>query len=687
MGPKLSGRGRASRTCDMQRFSTRSALSWPIVYLQEGDRRNNCPPQFPQHSRLARHLLSVLGSQVVFMVYLFCNSADRWSARYSRWVGMVGLMGLACVGMARAASPSDGSAQVAQRPHALEQRLNTLADRYFRDLQLLDPMYGTETTGEERFLDKLAITIAPQSIAKQRALMLRVQRQLQSMDVRRLPADAQTTYRVLQRRLSLGLQGMRFPSELLPIDQYGGLPAQMAQFATGQSLQPFETPAHYDAFLSRLARLPAWNDQAIANMRRGMALGITQPRELVERTIETLRPLVETAPESHMFAVALNHFPAALDAATQQRLRDAYRREIAQHQLPSLRKLSRFLAQEYLPRARTKAGLSALPHGAAWYSYRLRESTTTELSADAIHQMGLAEVARIRAEILRIQQQVGETGDLGDFMRDWGRRPAMRPFKTEREILDAYMALNRKIEAGLPTLFASQPRSLLDIRLEPEVTKATASDHYSGPSADGKRPGIFWAVIHKPEEYSTTSMTSLLLHEGQPGHHFHVARQQEMPLPLLRRYDWINAYGEGWALYAETLGHELGLYRNDPDALMGHLQMELHRAVRLVTDTGLHAKGWTREQSIRYMVTEEGQEPDEARRSTERYMAWPGQAVSYKIGALKIRELRDRAQKMQGERFSLPLFHEKVLEEGSLPLDELEKKIDRWLARSQRDTH
>lgn len=562
-------------------------------------------------------------------------------------------------------------------------KVDQIADRYFRDLQVLDPLFGTETTGEARFLDQLEVTIAPQSLHKQRALMRRVQRELRQLDVRRLPPEAQTTYRILERRVSLGLEGLRYPGELLPIDQYGGMPALMAQFATGQNLQPLETAAHYEAFLRRLKHLPAWNEQAIANMRRGITVGVTQPRELVERTLETLRPLVDATPEGHMFAAPLSRFPESFSGPTRERLRRAYLQEISAHQLPSLRKLTRFLADEYLPRARTTAGLSDLPNGKAWYTHRLRESTTTQLDADTIHRLGLSEVARIQAEIRRIQQQAGDSSSLGEFLHRWAQRPEVRPFKSEREVLDAYRALDARIEKGLSTLFARRPKAPLDIRAEPEVTRATASDHYSRPSADGSRPGLFWAVIMKPEDYATTGMTSLYLHEGQPGHHFHVARQQEMQLPLLRRYDWIEAYGEGWALYAETLGHELGLYREDPNALLGHLKMDLHRAVRLVTDTGLHAKGWTREQTIRYMITEEGQEPDEARRSTERYMAWPGQAVSYKIGALKIRELRDRSQKVLGPRFSLADFHEQVLDEGSLPLEMLEVKINRWLDQAR----
>jgi uncharacterized protein (DUF885 family) len=299
---------------------------------------------------------------------------------------------------------------------------------------------------------------------------------------------------------------------------------------------------------------------------------------------------------------------------------------------------------------------------------------------DEIHTLGLKEVARIHGEMEVIKKHFGYSGTLSAFLQAYAMRPEVRPFKTEKEVLDAYKALNSRISQELPRLFTRTPKATLEIRPEPELTKATASAHYDSPTPDGARPGIFFAVIMDPREYETTEMTSLFLHEGQPGHHFHLAGQQELPLPNFRKYDWITAYGEGWALYAETLGHQLGLYK-DPDALLGHLKMELHRAIRLVTDTGLHAKGWTREATIQYMMDAEGSTESDARRATERYMADPGQALAYKIGALKIRELRDRAQNALGTKFSYPTFHDQILSDGALPLDLLEKKIDGWISR------
>jgi uncharacterized protein (DUF885 family) len=257
-----------------------------------------------------------------------------------------------------------------------------------------------------------------------------------------------------------------------------------------------------------------------------------------------------------------------------------------------------------------------------------------------------------------------------------------KPFKTEGEIIDVYRKLNAQLQTKLPALFSLRPKTPLDLRLEPELSRATASDHYTPPAADGSRPGVFWSVVNDPTQYGSPGMVTLFLHEGQPGHHFHIALMQELGLPDFRKFGGNNAFTEGWALYAETLGTEMGLY-DKPEDWFGHLNDEMLRAVRLVVDTGMHAKGWTREQSIRYMRETLGYPEALARSETERYMAWPGQALGYKIGALKIQELRARAERELGPKFSLPKFHEIVLGEGTLPLALLEKKVDRWIAETK----
>ncbi|MBC7684702.1 MAG: DUF885 domain-containing protein, partial [Bdellovibrionales bacterium] len=258
-----------------------------------------------------------------------------------------------------------------------------------------------------------------------------------------------------------------------------------------------------------------------------------------------------------------------------------------------------------------------------------------------------------------------------------------KPFKSDEDVLQAYRDLNARIAPKLPALFATMPKAPLEIRPEPELSRATASDHYTLAAADGSRPGVFWAVIPKPELYGSTRMTSLFLHEGNPGHHFQLSKQQELPIPKFRKFGLINAYSEGWGLYAETLGREMGLY-DDPNAYAGHLMLDMRRAARLVVDTGLHAKGWTREQTIKYLMDEAGDTEADARNATERYMAWPGQALSYKVGALKIMELRLRAAAALGPKFSLARFHDEVLADGALPLGLLESKINVWIAQQSK---
>jgi uncharacterized protein (DUF885 family) len=257
-----------------------------------------------------------------------------------------------------------------------------------------------------------------------------------------------------------------------------------------------------------------------------------------------------------------------------------------------------------------------------------------------------------------------------------------KPFKTDKEVIAVYRKLDAQLKQKLPQLFSLRPKTPLDLRLEPELSRATASDHYTPPATDGSRPGVFWSVVNDPREYGDTGMVTLFLHEGQPGHHFHIALMQELNLPNFRKFGGNNAFTEGWALYAETLGTEMALY-DKPEDWFGHLNDEMLRAVRLVVDTGMHAKGWTREQSIKYMRETLGYPESLAKSETERYMAWPAQALGYKIGSLKIQELRARAEKALGPKFSLPKFHEIVLGEGTLPLSLLEAKVDRWIAATK----
>jgi len=572
------------------------------------------------------------------------------------------------------------SQAVAAKPQAdPAAALAALAQRYYDAQARLDPVYSATLAGDNRFDDQLPVGIAPAHRKKRFAMYRDVERQLRAINRERLnPAD-QLTHDLLLRDLKTRLGFEQFSDHLLPLQQMDAIPVLLANFGSGQAEQPLKTAAQYDAYLKRIAQLPAWADQAITNMREGMRRGIVLPRPVAVATLAQLQPLGSAQVADNPFGAPVRGFPEAFTPAERQRLARAYQEAIDTRIAPAMRRLAAFMEKEYLPACRDTAGWSALPDGAAWYRQWVRDQTTTELSPEEIHAIGLKEVARIQGELARVAPLLGYEGDPRQLLAWVRTNPKFLPFRSEAQILDAYRAINEKVVLNLPRLFGHGPKAPIEIRPEPELTRATASDHYALPAEDGSRPGVYWAVINDPAAYDSTIMTALFLHEGQPGHHFHMAMQQEMALPQFRKRTWINAYGEGWALYAETLGMEMGLYQ-DPAAYVGELRLEIARAVRLVVDTGLHAKGWSRDQVIRYWMDNVGASQAQAQNQIHRYMAWPAQALGYKLGSLKIQELRERARQALGDKFSIAAFHDAVLAEGALPLSLLEAHIDGWIA-------
>jgi uncharacterized protein (DUF885 family) len=562
-------------------------------------------------------------------------------------------------------------------------RFTEIAERYFQDGLMLSPLSGSQITGDEKYEDKLEVSISPEFKARRKALLVSTQRELKSVNPAALKPADRVSYELLDDEIRDNLESMSFPSELLPIDQFGGLPVYVAQFGSGQQIQPLKTVKNYRNYLKRLEVLPQWAVQAEANMREGIKRGIVRPKPLIVSGLPAFKALGEPMVEKSPFWTAIGVMPAGFSAAEKEEITKAYREAIEKRLQPAFAKFAAFVENEYLPACHDKAGIDAIPGGKAWYAYAVRHYTTTRMTPDQIHALGVKEVARIRGEMAKVQSHFKHTGTLTEFLKWADTAPQFRPFKSEKEVLDAYAALNEKIKAKLPEYFGRSPKAPLEIRPEPELTRATASDHYSSPATDGSRPGVFYAVIMDPTKYNTTGMATLFIHEGQPGHHYHIALQQELDLPSFRKHGWYTAYGEGWALYSETLGREFGLYE-DQGSYLGHLNDELLRAVRLVTDTGLHHKGWTREQSIQYMMEMQGYSEHESKRATERYMAWPGQALAYKIGSLKIQELRERSAKKLGKKFSLRDFHDLVLFDGAVPLTILEKKVDGWIAAKLR---
>ena len=577
-------------------------------------------------------------------------------------------------------TPSNVATQ--SRSQADGDRLQKLADYYYDQQALFEPISSTYN-GDNRYDDRLPQTLNPAIKAKYTFVLQHIAKLLNQIHRDQLNANDQVTYDCLKYEVDAALNMAKFDDILMPINQMDSIPVALAQFASGQSAQALTTVANYEAYLNRLKQLPAWLKQATINMRLGIRRGIVLPKALVVSTLPQYKQLLASKAEDQAYFLPIKNFPKDFSERDKARLTKAYRDVINLMTLPALRQFDQFLNQEYLPASRTTTGWSALPNGTQWYQAWVADQTTTHLTPEQIHAIGLKEVARIQSEYITLGPRLGYNGEAKGLPAWMEQQTQYRPFKTEKEVLDGYRAIDAQVRQKLPELFGRIPKAPLDIRPEPEISRQTASDHYSAPAIDGSRPGVFWAVINNPADYATTGMTTLFLHEGQPGHHFHLATLQELDVPKFRKVGGNNAYTEGWALYAETLGTDMGLYQNNPSAYYGHLSDEMLRATRLVVDTGMHAKGWTREQGIQYLQETLGYSEASSRQCIERYMAWPGQALGYKIGALKILELRHKAEAALGSKFDLRHFHDAILSDGTLPLSLLEAKMLKWIAQQQ----
>jgi uncharacterized protein (DUF885 family) len=560
--------------------------------------------------------------------------------------------------------------------------LDRLADDYFEEALRLNPVLAT-SIGDDRFNDQYVASFSDERRTASLALARKYSDALRRIDRNALDASHQVSYSILVGDIANTIEGDRHPSHLIPIDQFRNFTGGFAQLGSGTGLHPFKTVKDYDDFLSRTAGFAKAVDNAIANMRRGVEQGIVAPRALMEKVLPQLEAHVVTDPKASIFYGPVNRFPESVSATDRARLTSAYETAIRDRLVPAYRRLHEFVRDEYLPRTRTTSGLSALPGGREWYDYLVRTSTTTNLTAAQIHDIGLAEVTRIHRDMERVKDAVGFSGDLKAFFQFVATDPKFQ-FASKEALLEAYRAAKTRIDATTSRLFDVQPKADYEIRpVEPFRERSAAVGQYQPASPDGTRPGIFYANTFDLPSRHIWAMESLLLHEGSPGHHFQISVQREVEsLPRFRRFGGFGAYSEGWGLYAESLGKELGVYE-DPYQYYGALSGELWRAIRLVVDTGIHSKGWTREQALQYALANSSQSAVGATIEVERFMAIPGQALSYKIGQLKITELRRRAEQALGSRFNIKAFHRAVLEDGAVPLDVLEGKIDRWIAQQR----
>lgn len=476
--------------------------------------------------------------------------------------------------------------------------------------------------------------------------------------------------------------GEKIPQELLPVNQFYSRPNDFAVQGSGESVHPFKTEKDYRDFIAKSKAFDAWVDTAIVRMQEGMDKGIILPKILIERVLPQLRAqfAVKDLKKSSFYG-PLAKLPDSISGEARQALLADYETTIREVIAPAYKKLHDFMAEDYLAKGKTEHGLNALPGGDAWYQYLISHHTTTEMKAEEIHLIGLAEVKRIRDEMDQVRQQVKFKGDLKAFFKHLTSDDKYF-FSTKEELVAGYEGLKQKIDSALPRFFDITPKAAYEVRpVEAFREKNAAGASYQAGTADGSRPGVFYINTFNLKAQPRWGMETLSLHEAAPGHHFQISIQQEMQnAPKFQRFSESTAFAEGWALYAESIGKEMGLFR-DPYQYFGRLSDELLRAMRLVVDTGLHAKGWTRKQAIRYMIDNSALAKSDITAEVERYMAIPGQALAYKIGQLKISKLRQLAEESLGDRFDIRQFHNQVLLDGSLPMSILEEKIESWIQK------
>ena len=534
--------------------------------------------------------------------------------------------------------------------------------------------------GDSRYNDTLPNFLSSSFEAKEKAFFQSYLNEVANYPDTLLSEEQQLSKKVLKWECEMYLQGIKFPKDLMPIDQMWGFQLTMGQLASGMGAQPFKTPQDYDNWLIRIEGYLSWLESAKENMKEGMAVGWVLPTSLVQKVIPQLEVMITTQWDEHLFYSPIRNLPEGFSEEERSRLSAAYAAMVQNKIIPAYSDLVEFMSGEYFAASRESSGFNALPEGDAYYQYAIRLYTTTDMTAEEIHTLGLNEVARIQSEMEKIKDQVGFKGDLKAFFDHVRTLKELMPYTDAQQVIDRFYSIQERMLPQVNRLFELQPKTAFEVRRTEAFREASASAEYNQGSLDGTRPGIFYVPIPNVTEYNNFSDEDLFLHEAIPGHHFQISLQQENEnLPSFRKDLWYSAYGEGWALYTESLGKELGLYE-DPYQYFGMLGAEIHRAIRLVVDTGLHAKGWTREQAIQYSLDNEAESEASIISEVERYMANPGQALSYKVGQLKIRELRTLAETALGSDFDIKHFHRIVLESGCIPLSYLEDKIINWIS-------
>ena len=570
------------------------------------------------------------------------------------------------------------NAEVSTNPTIHNIGFITLLAHYYDDGLKLNPLNAT-SQGDNRYNDTLPNFL---SDSYKKELVNYYQTYLEKaekFDNAQLSESELMSKAILKWECEVNLEGLAF-EQYTPIDQMWSMNLMMGQLAGGTSAQPFKTTDDYVNWSKRLEDYEVWLHSAKSKMEDGIKAKNVLPKSLIKKVLPQLASVADTELEDNLFYTPIKNFPADFSDSDKQRLTEVYTAVITNKIIPAYKELHDFMATEYLNAGRETSGIQGIPDGDAFYAHQIKLYTTTNMTAAEIHEIGLKEVARISAEMEAVKNQVGFKGDLKAFFAEVRNKKELMPFKDPQEVVDNFNEIHKRMMPKVNALFSKQPKTPFEVRRTEAFREASASAEYNPGSLDGTRPGIFYVPIPDVTSYNTYSDEDLFLHEAIPGHHFQVSLTQENEdLPEFRKTLWYSAYGEGWALYTESLGKELGLY-TDPYQYFGMLGAEMHRAVRLVVDTGLHSKGWSREKAIQYSLDNEAESEAGITAEIERYMANPGQALSYKIGQLKIMELRAKAEASLGKDFDIKVFHEKVLEVGCVPLALLEEKIINWIS-------
>jgi uncharacterized protein (DUF885 family) len=584
------------------------------------------------------------------------------------------IMLLPATGLKAAMGDSAGSRAQTQ---ATEQLHRLFEDEWERRLQE-NPVFAS-SLGDRRYNDQWDDNSLAAIHANHEADKKALER-LHAIDRATLPANEKLNYDLFEQQLKTRIEGFQYRSFLMPMDQQGGT---QTLHEVAERLR-FQTEQDFRDWIARLSQIDRVVEDTIDLMKRGLEEGRTQPKVIMTRLPNQIALQVVEEPKESPFYEVFEEMPASIPTVTQAALQREAEKTIAAVVIPAYRRFQKFFNQEYLPNCREVVGAYALPDGKAFYAYRTRRFTTTDLTPEEIHRIGFDEVARIRNQMERIIEQVKFEGDFAAFL-DFLRTDPQFYYQDPDALLEGYRAIAKKIDPELVKLFGKLPRMPYGVRPIPRSSAPDApTGYYHQPAADGSRAGYFYVNLYKPEARPKYEMEVLTLHEGVPGHHLQIALQQELgDLPNFRRFAGFTAFVEGWGLYSEGLGEEVGLYQ-DPYSKFGQLTYEMWRAIRLVVDTGIHAKGWTRQQAIDYFKENAAKTEHDIVNEIDRYIAWPGQALAYKIGELKLNELRQRASEQLGQDFDIRNFHDLVLGSGALPLDLLERNVNVWLAAEQR---